>query len=241
MSLLKTKSFELAVYFAGDKNAPKLALLLPGRLDTKDYVHMRSHVDFLSQKGYFALSFDPPGTWESPGDIMLYTTQNYLKAVDELIEHFGSKPTVVMGHSRGGSMAMLAGVNNPHITHFISAMSRYGHSSVSEEAKRAGVSISYRDLPPGTERTKEKKRFDLPLSYFEDSTEYIGLERCTKPKLFFLGTHDTSVAPDDVREAHELAAEPKQLHELDSDHNYRLSSHLIDEVNKVTGEFLESN
>lgn len=236
MSFLNTKSFKLAIYSAGDKNAPKLALLLPGRLDTKDYAHMRSHVDFLSQKGFFALSFDPPGTWESSSDITLYTTENYLKAIDELIEFFGNRPTVAMGHSRGGSVAIVAGVNNPHITHFIAIMSHYGPS---EKPKVSGnIRVSYRDLPPGTKETVEKKRFDLPMSYFDDSTQYTGLESCIKPKLFFLGKHDNIVLPEDVRGIYKLAAEPKQLYELDSDHDYRYRPDIIDQVNKVVGEFL---
>lgn len=100
--LIKTESFNLAVYQKGSPDSKKLALVLPGRLDTKDYPHMRSHVDFLASKGYLALSFDPPGSWESEGDISLYLTTNYLKAVKELINHFGNKPTLLIGHSRGG-------------------------------------------------------------------------------------------------------------------------------------------
>jgi hypothetical protein len=41
----------------GDQDAAKLALVLPGRLDTKDYAHMVSAVDFLSARGYLAVSF----------------------------------------------------------------------------------------------------------------------------------------------------------------------------------------
>src|SRR3989338_4759008 len=107
--MLKTKSFDLAVYAKGDPASSKLAIIIPGRLDSKDYAHNTSLVDYLAGRGYFALSFDPPGTWESPGDIGLYTTTNLLKVVDELIEHFGNKPTLLAGQSRGGTVAMLAG------------------------------------------------------------------------------------------------------------------------------------
>src|SRR5690349_20918923 len=109
MEMIKTRSFELAVNASGNKNASKLAIVIPGRLDTKDYAHNVSHVDYLSSKGYYAVSFDPPGTWDSPGDIELYSTTNCIKAVDELIEYYGNKPTLLLGHSRGGSIAMLAG------------------------------------------------------------------------------------------------------------------------------------
>lgn len=84
--MVKTKSFDLAVYKNGDEYASKVALVLPGKLDTKDYASMRSHVDFLAGKGFFALSFDPPGTWESPGDIGLYTTTSYIQASNKQVE-----------------------------------------------------------------------------------------------------------------------------------------------------------
>lgn len=184
MAIIKTKSFELAIYKKGSDLSKKLAICLPGRLDTKDYAHLRSHVDFLADEGYLALSFDPPGTWESSGDISIYTNQNYLKAINEVIEYYGNRATIVLGHSRGGSMSMLAGVNNEFVTHFIAIMSHYGPSERPDFS--GGVRTSYRDLPPGTEESKEKKRFDLPMSYFDDTISYTGLESCPKPKLFFL-------------------------------------------------------
>lgn len=237
MEMIKTRNFELAVYKNGPANAEKLMLCLPGRLDTKDYAHMRSHVDFFAKKGFLALSFDPPGTWESSGDISLYTTPNYLKAIDEIIEYFGNQPTVVLGHSRGGSMAILAGINNPYVTHFVAVMSHYAPSERPDTS--ADFCTSYRDLPPGTEKTQEKKQFDLPMSYFDDPTEYTGLDVCTKSKLFFLGIDDQAVLPDDVRDTYKLAAQPKQLYELNYGHDYRYSPEMIAKVEKVTLEFLD--
>ena len=76
------------------------------------------------------------------------------------------------------------------------------------------------------------------MSYFEDNTKYEGLESCVKPKLFFAGTHDVLVTPEDVRESFEIAAEPKQFHELDAEHDYRLLPEIIREVNEVTAKFL---
>lgn len=45
MEMVKTSSFELAVYKKGDADAEKLALCLPGRLDTQ----------FLLRKGIYIL------------------------------------------------------------------------------------------------------------------------------------------------------------------------------------------
>lgn len=40
---------------------------------------------------------------------------------------------------------------------------------------------------------------------------------------------------------YDTSAEPKKIHELDTEHDYRLHSEIIDEVNKVLGEFLDEN
>lgn len=241
MERIQTKSFNLAVYPKGDENSKRLILVLPGKLDTKDYPHMKSHVDFLAEQEFFALSFDPPGTWESPGDIKLYTMTNYLKAIGELIEHFGNKPTLLLGHSRGGSMAMLGAITNPYVTHFIAVMSRAGESASKKPMKPGDTNISYRDIPGNP---KGKKKFELPFSYYEDSARYNildGLKKCAKPKLFILGIRDITVKPEEVREAYEVAAEPKEFHEIDSDHDYRWHPPLIKEVNQIVGDFIRRN
>ncbi len=243
MEIIKTKGFELAIISQGDSSSSKLAIIIPGRLDTKDYANNVSHIEYLASKGYFALSFDPPGTWDSPGGIELLTTTNYIKAVNELIEYFGNKPTVLMGHSRGGTVAMLAGPKNSNITHLISINSSYG-GPIDVDAPVPGKSrISFRDLPPGTTRTKEQKQFDLPYQYFEDSEKYnalSGLKNCKTPKLFFYGIKDELSTPEIVKRMFAAADQPKMIHELDSEHDYRLHPEIIDEVNNVVGEFLGS-
>lgn len=242
--IVKTKSFELAVYRKGDANASKLAIVVPGRLDTKDYLHNTSLVDFLAERGYFALSFDPPGTWESPGSIDLYTTTNCLNAVDELIEYFGGKPTLIAGHSRGGTIAMLAGPKNPHITHIVPIFAYYGAPADPEPERIVdGAVVSFRDLPPGTEKTKEQKEFRLPLNYFKDGAQYNaldGLKSCTKPKLFFYGEEDDMNEPQYVKEAFEISSEPKIIHGVKSDHDYRYHPEIVAEVNRVIGGFLDT-
>lgn len=243
MSIVKTKSFELAIYSKGRPGSPRLALVLPGKLDTKDYSHMYSHVEYLASKGYFALSFDPPGTWESKGDIKLYTMTNYLKAVDEIIEHYGNKSTFIMGHSRGATIATIAGTRNQHIFAFAAVMSSFSKGGFQEEPDKNWRTkefvISKRDLPPGGgEKVKE---FKLPYSFFEDQTKYDLTKDITssaKPKLFILGKHDDLISPKTIKETFSLFAEPKELHEIDSDHDYRNHPHLINEVNEIVGGFL---
>lgn len=241
MTFVRTQHFELATYAKGDPLSHKLAIVIPGRLDSKDYAHNISLVDFLSSKGYFALSFDPPGTWESPGGIEMYTTTNYLKAVDELIEFFGNKPTLLAGHSRGGTVAMLVGPKNPAVNSFIAILSSTGAPDNPDKSRIIdGALISYRDIPPGTSKTKEQMRFDLPLQYFTDGQTYdarSGLSHCTKPKLFFYSTEDDANKLEKV--GFETSPEPKMIHPLHTEHDYRYHPEIMDEVNQVIGHFLE--
>ncbi len=241
MSIVKTKSFELDVYEKGDPNAEKLALVLPGRLDTKDYAHMTSLVDRLAEEGYFAVSFDPPGTWGSGEDINQYTTKNYLKAIQELIELYGRKPTLTIGHSRGGSMALLAAVKCDEVISCVAIMSNYAASSPKLESIETGFEDSARDLAPGTERTAQKKRFKLPISYFEDGDMFDlkELAACTKPKLFFWGNQDQILGKDQILRGFNAASEPKKLIELNTEHDYRLHSDVGELVNNNVIKFLK--
>lgn len=161
-----TKSYKLAIYEKGASDATKLAIVLPGRLETKDYVHIKSHVDALSKLGFRAIAFDPPGTWESPGEIDIYTVTNYLRAVNEIVEHYGNKPTLLVGHSLGGSVAALAGASNPYVIAYVGLMSLASGPRVMEdpEWKADGKISFFRDLPPGDHHTSEQKHYYLPYT-----------------------------------------------------------------------------
>ncbi len=244
MDRIKTKSFELAIFARGDEKSKKLAILIPGRLDTKDYTNFVSHVKYLANRGFFALAFDPPGTWDSSGEIDTYTTTNYIKAINELIEYFGGRPTLLLGHSRGGSVAMLTSMSNPAITGIILIMANYGMPTApSEKAKQKGFQISYRDLPPGASKSSEQKKFSLPISYWKDGEHYNplqALKECTKPKLLIYGTRDEFTSTKEVRQIYENIPEPKMILKIDSGHGYRYHSRVIAEVNKAIGKFLKS-
>lgn len=239
---IKTENFELAVYAEGDEHADKLALVIPGRLDSKDYAHNKALVTLLATKGYYALSFDPPGVWESPGGIELFTTSNYLKAVHELIEHFGCRPTLLVGHSRGGTVSMLAGPREECVEGIIAIMSHNEPSEAKPSSVEAGYETSFRDMPPGDTKTPEQKEFKLPINYFIDGKQYDALEALksyNKPKLFFYGLSDTTNTPAQVKEIFTAAAEPKVLCELDSTHNYRRNPVIVEAVSEKVADFVE--
>lgn len=243
MQIVKTKSFELAIITVGDESADKVAIVLPGRLDTKDYSVFSSHLKLLASKGFFAVSFDPPGTWESKGGIDLFTTTNYIKAVNELIEYFGNKPTFLMGHSRGGTVSILAGSTNENVIGYALVMANFREPTPpDEESLKTGVKMSYRDLPPGTHKTKDQKEFALLVSYFIDGQQYNSeqeLINCFKPKLLFYGNNDEFTTVSEARDLFSKIPEPKTLQELSTEHDYRYHPKIIEEVNKALGRFLD--
>lgn len=242
MPLVKTKSYELATYETGDPDVARCAIVLPGRLESKDYAHIKSHTDTLAALGFHAIAFDPPGSWESPGAIELYTVTNYLGAVNELIEHYGNKPTILVGHSLGGSIAALAGANNPHVAAYVALMSLVSGNGTREDPEwEADGKVTFsRDLPPGDHHTEEQKLYDLPYSFFEDALTHdtkAALQSCHKPKLFILGKRDTQNAQSYPAEEYALIAEPKQLIEIDSYHSYRYDEAIIESVNTLIRDF----
>jgi pimeloyl-ACP methyl ester carboxylesterase len=243
---IKTKSFKIAIYAKGSIKADKLALVMPGKLDTKDYSDMRGHVNFLATKGYFALSFDPPGTWESDGDITIYTMSNYFKAINEIIEYYGNKPTFLVGHSRGANMAIFAGITNRYVTSFVSVMGNATFNPVikkhypNKDWETKGYQKHIRDTPPGY--SEKEKVFKLPYTFLEDEIQYDMLDdlsKCKKPKLFIVCSQDIAVKIELVQNAYNISSEPKQIQIINSGHDYRKSKELIEEVNVIIGKFLE--
>ena len=240
-TFIKTRSFDLAVYQKGDIKSNKLALVLPGKLDTKDYPHMREHVDFLASQGYLALSFDPPGTWESDGDISIFTATNYMKAIKELIEYFGNKPTILLGHSMGGAMSIITGIELKQVEKIISIMGKaYYPKQNDTKWKEMGYHLSIRDTPQ--EYKERTKTFHLPYSYLTDFYQYDAtenLKKCTKPKLFILCNKDDENKKRIIKETFDITSEPKQLSIVDVEHDYRKHKSAIIEVNKIIKEFLQ--
>ncbi|MCA9331264.1 alpha/beta hydrolase, partial [Candidatus Saccharibacteria bacterium] len=220
-----------------------LALLLPGRLDTKDYANFVSHLDYLSERGYYTVAIDPPYTWDSPGDLENYTTTNYVKAVNELIDHFGSRPTLLLGHSRGGATAMLASPN-PVVIGLVLVNAAYGPPTPPEPDKIIdGTLLESRDMPPGDVRTKEQRKYQLPLVYFEDGAKHNPreiLKTFKGPKLLVHATRDEFTGLELIRPIFDEVSEPKMFLEIDCTHDYRLYPEIIQQVEETLGRFNDS-
>lgn len=233
---IRTKNFDLSIYRKGNDDSEKIAVVLPGKLDSKDYANMKGHVDYLAENGYLAISIDPPGTWETGGDVSDYTMTNYIQAVEDLIECFGNKPTVVIGHSMGGSIAMFAAINNPNVIGFVAIMSPYKFDHLVDRIEGA---TSKRDLP---DNPKEERIYNVPKTFFEDVLKYNaaeGLSKLAKPKLFISGENDTTITPQTISEIYNVSVEPKELISVKSNHDYRTNPAMIAEINSIISDWLK--
>lgn len=242
MKLIKTNNFEVAANTAGNERSGRIAILMPGRLDTKDYANFVSHADFLATKGFFVVAIDPPGTWDSPGDLNNYTTSTYIEVINELVDHFGNKPTLLLGHSRGGATAMLASAN-PAVCGLALMNASYGNPTPPDPNRvNNGMLADSRDLPPGNVRTEKKKSFDLPITYFEDAVKHNprkALGKFAGPKLLVHANKDEFTGLEQVKEIYDSISEPKMFLEIDSTHDYRLFPKAIQSANRALDKFVD--
>lgn len=241
---LQTKQFSIDAYVRGDSNAEHSALILPGFLDTKDYFHLRSHVDSLAEQGYYALGIDFPGTWQSSGDIADYTITNCLNVTQEIVSML-DRPTLLVGHSNGGRLALQIASENSQITGVIAIMSPLhvlcsnNQTERMQQWKAAGTRLIKMDMPNNPERHKE---FKVPYSFLLNSekypvTQYI--KSVKQPKLFIAGKRDQVITPAEVEESFRLASEPKKYELIDADHNYRKEPKAVVKVNHLITDFAE--
>lgn len=241
MELIQTPSFQLTIYADGNPKSDKLFLCLPWFLDAWNYAHLKGHRKYFAERGFFCVSFDPPGTFSSPWDISLYTVTNYLKAINEVIVYFGSRETIALGHSMGGTMALLASFLSKYISHTVSINSpgdmKTGLLASSRDIwKEQWVRTGIRDIPTGWIRN-----YSIPYVFMEDAIQYDmldDLKSSRKPKLFVTGTR-TSTDYTRVEEAYIYAWNPKNFVQVNcNEHSYRNFPEVIEEVNRVVEQFL---
>jgi pimeloyl-ACP methyl ester carboxylesterase len=236
-SSLPINGFEVAIDQRGDTSAPFLALWSPGRVETKDHPHIQVHLQAAAELGYLAVAFDPPGTGESSGENSDITMFNNVEAMKGLIEHYGNRPTVALGHSRGGTVAMVTAMQTPTVIGFVAVMSRPSRSKPSVDLEKVDHQIE-RKYDYAKNRVVE---YVLGRKFFEDADQFRiieGLAEYRKPKLFVGGNRDTIVEPEAVRVGYDAAAFPKEIVIVDAQHHYRNDPREILRVNKPVSAFL---
>lgn len=218
----------------------KLAILCPGYLDTKDYMHLTALADELSMHGYTAVRFDPTGTWESEGDISEYLTTQYLKDIGSVLEYMLRQApythVLLGGHSRGGQVSILYAARDSRISEVLGIMPSHGpvEGKRRKDWEKAGVSVSSRDIPGND---KERKEFRVPFQHVLDRDQYDALgdiKKISAPVVLIATEFDVSVPPEEVRVLFENANEPKKFIFVENmDHEYRHKPAEIQKINSL--------
>jgi len=230
---------------AASKN--KLAVIMPGRLDSKDYEHLVALSNELGAIGYDTLRFNPTGTWGSSGQISDYCVSQYLKDTDSVIDWANSSnkrkydDVVLLGHSLGGQVAMVYAATHRNISGVVAIMSpanMEGELDVSAW-KSQGVKISKCDLPGNPDLFRLYK---IPFSFHQDRLKYDAnrdIAKFARPLLLIAGEDDKIITPEIVQATYEAANEPKMISIISgAGHDYRKYPQKIREVNQVIVDFL---
>ncbi|PIR04167.1 MAG: hypothetical protein COV59_03205 [Candidatus Magasanikbacteria bacterium CG11_big_fil_rev_8_21_14_0_20_39_34] len=222
-----------------EQNTRKLAILCPGFLDSKDYLHLVSLAESLCIDGYTVVRFDPTGTWESEGNIEDYTTTQYILDIQTVLEYMkkgGEYNEVLLGgHSRGGQVSILFAVKEKSISAVLAIMPSTGPmvGKKREEWEQEHIHISKRDLPNDMEGTRE---FAVPFAHVLDRDKYSAMEVIKDlhvPFICVAGGQDVIVPKEEIEELFSFAHEPKKyIFFPQIGHDYRRSKKEVEEVNK---------
>ena len=218
----------------------KLALLLPGYLDSPDYLHMMTFENGLHNLGYVAVRIDPCNLWKT-GKIENYSITNYIKQIEDIIHSYkseGLSEIVLIGHSVGGFVAIIAGSKIKEVTKIVSLCSPSDRVKSATKWNGEKLLHSRRELP---EKTSQFRTFDIPYSFVQDGLKYSAKEevkKINKPIMIFIAQNDRVVLPEETEEIVANAHHPYVVRQNDMGHNFRHSQSECNMVWKYIDEFL---
>ena len=203
----------------------KLALLLPGYLDSPDHLHMIIFEKMLLGQGYTVKRLDPCNLWET-GDTNNYNVTNYLKTIRDTIDSYKSQnidELVLIGHSLGGFVAMVAGARFAEVTKIIALCPPFSVAMSNGNLDESGARHSKRDLP--TDKSKFRE-FVVPKSFIEDRMQYSTIDEVknlNKPVMILIALDDKQVLPEDSEKLIKVVNNPYVVRLEKLEHNFRHS------------------
>ena len=223
----------------------KLALLLPGYLDSPDYLHFIVIEKKLINSGYSVERVDACNLWKT-GDVNKYNLTNYLGNITNIIDSYKSQnpqEIVLIGHSFGGAVAIIAGSIFPEITKVIGLCPAVSFDKSNDKWSATGIRSSKRDLP---DNPSEFREFNIPMSFVEDRNKYSisdSLKKINKPLMILMGMLDDKVLPKDIEDAMKDAMTPYIVGMENMGHNFRQTekeaSKVADEIEKFLKSIVE--
>lgn len=219
VQIASTNGMLSAVIHTPEVEGNKLAILCPGYLDSKDYKNIVVLAEDLTKRGYTVVRFDPTGTWDSEGDISKYTMSQCIEDIHSILydmreqKHLrdgtGYTETLIGGHSRGATVAILYAARDPGVTQVLAIMPQVGKESENlhryVEWKKTNDRVSYRDLPDDPDK---KREFHVPFSFAQDADRYNVIKEVKKTKaavILVAGELDETCTPDSIKKIHENA------------------------------------
>ncbi|MFA5933429.1 MAG: alpha/beta fold hydrolase [Microgenomates group bacterium] len=218
----------------------KVALLLPGYLDSPDYLHMKIFAKWLEELGYTAERIDPCSLWKT-GDVKNYTITNYIKQVSDLVESYAIKKPeeiVLIGHSLGAYVAIIVGNRNKEVNKIVALCPAADRVGVALNWQGKKLRHSERDLPESPEKLRS---FDIPDTFAIDGMQYSAVEEVKdihKPLMIFIALDDKDVPPSETERVVANANNPYVIRQPQMGHNFRKSEKETNIVMKEIEKFL---
>lgn len=219
----------------------KIALLLPGYLDSPDYLHLRTFDKRLSELGYTVERLDACNLWKT-GDVENYTITNFIKQIKERVDSYKNQnPTevVLIGHSMGGFTSIIAGSRIAKVTKIISLCPPPDRIGPSLRWKENKPRHSERELP---DDPKQFRTFDVPYTFVVDGLQYSAAQEVKnihKPIMIFIALEDKSIPPADIEQIVANANNPHVVRQPNMGHDFRLSQEECNIVMSEIEKFLE--
>lgn len=215
----------------------KLALLLPGYIESPDYRHLVVIDNKLKDLGYTTLRVDPCNLWQS-GEVQNYTTTNYINQVKGIVEQYlpqGLEEIILIGHSLGSLVALEVGNIYEKVTKIVCLcppiyLDRSDHKWVN------GWRISKKDLP---NKPEEFREFAVPRSYVEDRRQYsmINALRDTKKPFVIIAGEDDPLLADIKKTVSDLNIS-NFIKIKNMGHDFRQSEELCEQVAEEIERFI---
>ncbi len=211
----------------------KLALLLPGYLESPSYRHLVVIDEELSGMGYEVKRVDPCLLWAT-GNTERYTLTNYIKQIKEIIDSYKKdelEKVVLIGHSLGAAAAILVGADDARVTKVMCLSPTVVLDKSREKWGESGIRCSKKDLPDDPSAFRE---FCVPLSHLDDRKQYSvtdALLDLTIPIMFLFGSDDPTF--DEIQKVADNAKIFKVVKIENMGHDFRQS---LDLCNQVAGE-----
>jgi len=215
----------------------KLALLLPGYLDSPDYFHLATFEKRLKELGYTVERLDVCNLWQT-GDVNNYSITNFLQQIKSQIDFYKNQnpdEILLLGHSNGGFTAIIAGSKFPEVTKIISLCPSSDKTGM-ENMWKNGFRVSKRDLPNNSRKFRE---FTIPISYLKDAIQYSSIDEVkniNKPLMIFIGLDDQVVSPSETEEIVTAANNPYVVRLKGIGHGFRNSE---EQTNLVADEIVK--